>query len=126
MLYEVSFELNGVYCANLVETNNGMETAKEYFIQEKLDGDRSRFCGISEHYGLRKPGMPIHTVPDGWKEKKSKKLVLVDILCVKNFWNILRFPRLPDLDLQIMIAESSAPELFCSICWKHRKTRFQI
>ena len=45
---------------------------------------------------------------------------------VKNFWNILRFPRLPDLDLQIMIAESSAPELFCSICWKHRKTRFQI
>lgn len=81
MLYEVSFELNGVYCANLVETNNGMETAKEYFIQEKLDGDRSRFCGISEHYGLRKPGMPIHTVPDEWKGKKSKKLVLVDILC---------------------------------------------
>lgn len=81
MLYEVSFELNGVYCANLVETNTGMETAKEYFIQEKLDGDRSRFCGISEHYGSRKPGMPIHTVPDGWKGKHSKKLVLVDILC---------------------------------------------
>lgn len=48
-----------------------------------------------------------------------------DEVCRKNFWNILRFPRLPDLDLQIMIAESSAPELFCSICWKHRKLAFK-
>ena len=32
-----------------------------------------------------------------------------DEVCRKKLWNILRFPRLPDLDLQIMIAESSAP-----------------
>ena len=68
-------------CANLVETNTGMETAKRVFYQEKLDGDRSRFCGISEHYGLRKPGMPFTYSTGRMERKKIQKLVLVDILC---------------------------------------------
>ena len=46
MVYNVSFMCNGVGCANLVDADADIETAKEYFIQEKLNGDRSRFVGI--------------------------------------------------------------------------------
>ena len=49
MVYNVSFMYNGVGCANLVDADADIETAKEYFIQEKLNGDRSRFVGISEN-----------------------------------------------------------------------------
>lgn len=70
MLYNVSFMLNGVSCANLVDTDAGMETAKEYFIQEHLDGDRSRFVGISENNESYKPGKPIHKIPNDWKKIK--------------------------------------------------------
>ena len=51
MVYNVSFMCNGVGCANLVDADADIETAKEYFIQEKLNGDRSRFVGISENNG---------------------------------------------------------------------------
>lgn len=34
MLYNVSFMLNGVDCANLVDADADMETVKEYFIHE--------------------------------------------------------------------------------------------
>lgn len=71
MLYNVSFMINGVGCANLVDTDAGMETAKEYFIQEHLDGDGSRFVGISENNESYKPGKPIHKIPNGWKKNKT-------------------------------------------------------
>ena len=38
MLYNVSFMLNGVDCANLVDADADMETVKEYFIHEHLNG----------------------------------------------------------------------------------------
>ena len=38
MVYNVSFMYNGVGCANLVDADADIETAKEYFIQEKLNG----------------------------------------------------------------------------------------
>lgn len=50
MVYNVSFMCNGVGCANLVDADADIETAKEYFIQEKLNGDRSRFVGIEVLY----------------------------------------------------------------------------
>lgn len=56
MVYNVSFMYNGVGCANLVDADADIETAKEYFIQEKLNGDRSRFVGISENNESYKPG----------------------------------------------------------------------
>ena len=43
MLYNVSFMLNGVDCANLVDADADMETVKEYFIHEHLNGDKNRF-----------------------------------------------------------------------------------
>ena len=49
MLYNVSFMLNGVDCANLVDDDADMETVKEYFIHEHLNGDKNRFVGISEN-----------------------------------------------------------------------------
>ena len=49
MLYNVSFMLNGVDCANLVDADADMETVKEYFIHEHLNGDKNRFVGISEN-----------------------------------------------------------------------------
>lgn len=68
MLYNVSFMINGVGCANLVDTDADMETAKEYFIQEYLDGDGSRFIGISENNESYKPGKPIYKIPNDWKK----------------------------------------------------------
>ena len=46
MLYEVTFYCNQIACANLVESD-AMWNGKEYFIQEVLQGDESRFIGIS-------------------------------------------------------------------------------
>lgn len=69
MLYNVSFMLNGIGCANLIETDANIETAKEYFIQEHLDGDKSRFVGISENNESYKPGKLIYRIPNDWKRK---------------------------------------------------------
>ena len=71
MLYNVSFILNGICCANLVETDADIETATEYFIQEHLNGDRSRFIGISENNESYKPGKPIYRIPSDWKKNKT-------------------------------------------------------
>lgn len=68
MLYNVSFTINGVSCANLIDTDTDMETAKEYFIQEKLNGDRNRFIGIVENNESYKPGKPVHKMPSDWKK----------------------------------------------------------
>lgn len=65
MLYNVSFIINGVDCANLIDTDIDMETAREYFIQEELNGDRSRFIGIVENNESYKPGKPVHKIPNG-------------------------------------------------------------
>lgn len=75
MLYNVSFTINGISCANLIDANADKETAKEYFIQEHLDGDRSRFIGISESNESYKPGKPVHKMPDNWRQNKSLKSV---------------------------------------------------
>lgn len=56
MLYNVSFMLNGVDCANLVDADADMETVKEYFIHEHLNGDKNRFVGI---YKFRNVGDSI-------------------------------------------------------------------
>ena len=69
MVYNVSFMYNGVGCVNLVDADADIETAKEYFIQEKLNGDRSRFVGISENNESYKPGKPIHKMPSNWKKQ---------------------------------------------------------
>ena len=69
MLYNVSFMINGVGCANLIETNTDMKTAEEYFIQEILNGDRSRFIGICKNNESYKPGKPSHKMPSDWKRK---------------------------------------------------------
>ena len=69
MLYNVSFLLNEIYCADLVETDADIDMAKEYFIQEHLNGDRSRFVGISENNESYKPGKPIHKMPSNWKKQ---------------------------------------------------------
>jgi hypothetical protein len=70
MLYNVSFMCNGIGCSNLVETNADIETAEEYFIQEKLNGDRSQFIGISKNNEAYKPGKPIHKMPNNWKPER--------------------------------------------------------
>lgn len=70
MLYNVSFLLNEIYCADLVEIDADIDMAKEYFIQEHLNGDRSRFVGISENNESYKPGKPIHKIPRDWKRKR--------------------------------------------------------
>lgn len=69
MLYNVSFMLNGVDCANLVDSDADMETVKEYFIHEHLNGDKNRFVGISENNESYKPGKPVHKMPNNWKRK---------------------------------------------------------
>lgn len=66
MLYEVTFYCNQIACANLVESDD-MWTGKEYYIQEVLHGDESRFIGISELNTEIKPGIPIFRAPEGWK-----------------------------------------------------------
>lgn len=69
MLYNVSFMLNGVDCANLVDADADMEMVKEYFIHEHLNGDKNRFVGISENNESYKPGKPVHKMPNNWKRK---------------------------------------------------------
>lgn len=69
MLYNISFLINGVSCANLIDTDADMDMAKEYFIQKYLNGDISRFLGISENHECYKPGKPIHKMPSNWKRE---------------------------------------------------------
>lgn len=57
--YEVSFRLNGVYCANIVRASNEA-TAKEWFIRSELAGYDSQFVGIRETDSEPKPGEPVH------------------------------------------------------------------
>ena len=72
MIYEVSFIVNDTGCANLIEAAD-KTIARAYFIQECLDGEESQFIGIHEFYGSPKPGMPIHKIPDNWKQKMPEK-----------------------------------------------------
>lgn len=63
MKFEISFERNGVYQANIYEAPNEA-TARAYFEERKPD---AAIIGIGEHRGTIKPGMPVVVVPDGWK-----------------------------------------------------------
>ena len=60
---------NGVGCANYVEADE-MENAKEYFINECLGGDETRFVGIEEKKESFRPDKPYHKVPDGWRKER--------------------------------------------------------
>lgn len=63
MMYEISFEKNGVYQANLIDAPDA-RTARDWFEEQKPD---ATICGIDEFSGMMKPGIPVHCVPDGWK-----------------------------------------------------------
>lgn len=72
MLFNVTFFIGEIGCANLVEADNA-ETAKEYFIREHLKGDAERFVGMREINRIDRPDKPYHKVPEGWKYLKGEK-----------------------------------------------------
>ena len=69
MFYNVSFMLNGVDCANLVDADADMETVKEYFIHEHLNRDKNRLVANSENNESYKPRKPQHKLTNNWKRK---------------------------------------------------------
>lgn len=67
MLYEMTFFSNHVPCVNMVEAED-LDTAIFYFMKEVLR-EGNQFVGGDVRKSQLKPGMPIHKVPSGWKEK---------------------------------------------------------
>lgn len=69
MLYNVSFMLNGVDCANLVDADADMETVKEYFIHEHLNGDKIGLLEFPKITNLTNQENLVHKMPNNWKRK---------------------------------------------------------
>jgi hypothetical protein len=65
MKYEISFIRNNVNQCNIYEARTE-EAAQAYFAERKPD---ATICGIVEHRGSIKPGMPVVIVPAEWERR---------------------------------------------------------